>query len=1347
MQCYTELLPPTAVTHALSLPFLSPNANNLIIAKTSSLQVFNVATIDGRDKLVLVGEYSLSGTVTNLAQVKLPDTKTAGDALLLAFKDAKLTLIEWDPENHRISTISIHYYEGDNVVSQPFGPGLGECENILTVDPNWRCAALKFGTRQLAVLPFRQLDDELGVEEDGDAEPASTTLKRSESILQNVNGEVQQTPYKASFVLALSTLLEDIRYTVDLGFLYGYRESTLGILSSSLQPSSSLLDIRKDELEYRMFKLELEQGESTELQVVKQLPNSLWKVVPLPAPVGGALLVGTNSFVHVDLNAKVNSVAVNEFAALESDRGMEDQSDLNLKLEGCSVEILDAESRQVLVVLRDGSLATIYFEQSGRSIQGLKVSRVREEHGGDLVKTAPSCVARLDHNKVFVGSEDGASSLVRWSRSISTLSRKRTHGQMLGQHGDEDDEEALEDDDDDLYDAAPETKKRATSTTDAFETPPSFQIQDVLHSLGPINDVCLGKSDGAQVDKLQMMLGTGRGRSSRISCLNRDIVPVSARKSTIGRAKSAWAVHAKRNDRDDDFHDNLLFAYDGQETKIYDVDEVGYMERTAQEFEHEGETIDVQMLAKDTIVVQCRKSEIRTYDADLALSQIIPMVDEETDEEYEIVYLSFCDPYLLVVRNDSSIQVLHVRGKEIEPLEGEGDIAEKKWLGGSIHTGSLTKDVPALFLLSAQGTMHVFSLPSLEPVYHAPALPHLPPVLSSDAPQRRAGPKEALTELLVAELGASGVDTPYLVARTALDDLVLYEPFRHPEPAPSDQWYTNLRFRKVPVTYIPKYNEAIAQEESTRPLPLRSIHVGDYDAVTIPGSPPLLLVKEASSLPRVLEVRISNESNRVATLLPIHLDHCKKGFAAVNADGLLEEYHLPLSAWYGTGWSVQQVDLGSEDLEVRHLAYHETRGVYVVATCKDVDFYFAEDDHRHLGQSGGGQDDITLRPQVKQYSIHLVSSKTHRVIDSRAMPYLEAITALQVMPLEVSELTHEQDLRILVSTAAMRGEDMPARGAIIVFNIIDVVPAPDVPESGIKLHVNAREETKGAITALAPFPGGFVGSGQGQKIMIRGLKEDGSCLPVAFLDAQCHTTVIKTLGTSGMWLAGDAWKGLWFGGFTEEPYKLTVLGKAPERQMEVMAAEFLPFDGALYILIIDADMDLHVLQYDPENPKSQNGMRLLHRSTFHLGHFATNMLLLPSSLNPFGENQPFTNGDTNGESPEESSPLFHVLTTSLTGSIGMITPLDESSYRRLSALQTHLTTILEHPASLNPRAYRAIESESFGGARGVVDGNIVRRINELGAARRADVLARAGADAWSIRSDLEVVGGCGLGYL
>lgn len=367
------------------------------------------------------------------------------------------------------------------------------------------------------------------------------------------------------------------------------------------------------------------------------------------------------------------------------------------------------------------------------------------------------------------------------------------------------------------------------------------------------------------------------------------------------------------------------------------------------------------------------------------------------------------------------------------------------------------------------------------------------------------------------------------------------------------------------------------------------------------------------------------------------------------------------------------------------------------------------------------------------------------------MPYLDTVTCLDIMPLEISEHSHEQKAMIVVGTGAQRGEDMPGKGAVTVFDILDVVPEPDRPETACKLHVTAREETKGAVTAVAAFNGGFIGTAQGQKIMVRGLKEDGSCLPVAFLDAQCHTTQLKSLSRTGMWLAGDAWKGVWFGGFTEEPYKVSVLGKS-RTHMEIVAAEFLPFDGQLFIMIMDADTNLHVLQYDPENPKSMSGTRLLHRSTIHLGHFPSGMTLLPSTLAPMSEQQALTNGHhDDGDEAEDTIPktpsLFHILTTSLTGSVGLITPLDETTYRRLGAIQTHLTSVLEHAAGLNPRAYRAVDnSESFG-SRGVIDGSLIQRINELGSARRAEVLGRAGADTWALRSDQEIIGGGGLGYL
>lgn len=143
-----------------------------------------------------------------------------------------------------------------------------------------------------------------------------------------------------------------------------------------------------------------------------------------------------------------------------------------------------------------------------------------------------------------------------------------------------------------------------------------------------------------------------------------------------------------------------------------------------------------------------------------------------------------------------------------------------------------------------------------------------------------------------------------------------------------------------------------------------------------------------------------------------------------------------------------------------------------------------------------------------------------------------------------------------------------------------------------------------------------------------------------------------------------------------------------------------------------------------------------------MGHFASTLTLLPRTT--VSSEKAILDPD----SMDVDIPIapYQVLITMQNGAVGLVTPVSEESYRRLSALQSQLTNTLEHPCGLNPRAFRAVESDGAAG-RGMIDGNLLRQWLDLGKQRKTEIASRVGATEWDVRADLEAISGGGLGYL
>jgi len=107
---------------------------------------------------------------------------------------------------------------------------------------------------------------------------------------------------------------------------------------------------------------------------------------------------------------------------------------------------------------------------------------------------------------------------------------------------------------------------------------------------------------------------------------------------------------------------------------------------------------------------------------DLGLAQILPMYDEDTGAEPQIVSASFADPFLLLFRDDASIFVAQCDdNNELEEIEREDDaLLATKWLTGCLYTdttrvfapfqsdkGQASGENVMMFLLSSTGALHV----------------------------------------------------------------------------------------------------------------------------------------------------------------------------------------------------------------------------------------------------------------------------------------------------------------------------------------------------------------------------------------------------------------------------------------------------------------------------------------------------------------------------------------------------------------------------------------------------------------------------------------------------------------
>jgi cleavage and polyadenylation specificity factor subunit 1 len=322
-------------------------------------------------KLECLATYELFGNIMSLQSVTLNNSPR--DALLISFQEAKLSVVQHDPDTFELKTLSLHYFEEDDVK----GGWTGHHNiPIVRVDPENRCSVMLVYGKKLVVLPFRR-DNTLDEIEIQDVKP----IKKTPMQL------IAKTPILPSYLISLKDLDEKIDNVIDIQFLQGYYEPTLLILYEPVRTYPGRIAIRNDTCCMVAISLNIQQRVHPVIWTVTNLPFDALQAVPINKPIGGCLIMCVNSLIYLNQSVPSYGVSLNSTAEHSTSFPLKPQDGVKISLDAAQVAFMTNE--KLVLSLKDGELYVLsLLADSMRSVRSFHFSRAPSS-------VITSCVSNL----------------------------------------------------------------------------------------------------------------------------------------------------------------------------------------------------------------------------------------------------------------------------------------------------------------------------------------------------------------------------------------------------------------------------------------------------------------------------------------------------------------------------------------------------------------------------------------------------------------------------------------------------------------------------------------------------------------------------------------------------------------------------------------------------------------------------------------------------------------------------------------------------------------------------------------------------------------------------------------
>ncbi|ERN13281.1 cleavage and polyadenylation specificity factor subunit 1 isoform X2 [Amborella trichopoda] len=1296
--------------------------------------------------LELVCHYRLHGNVETMAILSAgsDDGRRKRDSIILTFKEAKISVLEYDDSLHGLRTSSMHCFEGPEWQYLKRGRENFARGPLVYVDPQGRCGGVLICDSQMLILKASKAG--YGFVGDDDANgPTGTVSIRIES----------------SYVISLREL--DMKHVKDFVFVHGYIEPVMVILHEKELTWAGRLSWKHHTCMISAFSISTTLKQHPLIWSASNLPHDAYKLLSVPSPIGGVLVICANS-IHYHSQSMSCALALNDFAVAGENSQEMPRSNVNVELDAAHATWLSNDV--ALFSIKTGELLLLTLVYDGRTVQRLELSKSR-------ASVLTSGITTISNHFFFLGSRLGDSLLVQFnsgaSQSILTSRQGKDEGVEI--EGDAPAAKRLRRASSDVSQDVNEELSlyvSAPNNLDPAQKSFSFAVRDSLLNVGPLKDFSYGlrinadpnASGVAKQSNYELVSCSGHGKNGALCLLQQSIRPELVTEVELTGVKGIWTVYHK-NPRShstdsskvaaegDEFHAYLIISLESRTMVLETADLLGEVTESV-DYYVQGSTIVAGNLFGRRRVVQIYVRGARILDG-AYMTQDLPFGHSSTDstsnsEASTVSSASIADPYVLLRMVDGSIQLLtgdpatctitsslpavfenlsdpitactfyHDKGPEPWLRKASPDawlssgVAEA--LDGSDGSQHDQGDIYCLVCYES-GRLEIFDVPSFKCLFsvdrfltvrthlfdahHQESFKDLHKAKSSYSEDSDQLEKEAVKNMKVVELcmhrWSGQYGRPFLFAGLADGSTLCYHAYLYEgqdnmtklddsnsaenvveASNTSTSRLRNLRFIRVSL-------QSLTREESPGVVSYRKIitfmNIGGHQGAFIAGSRPAWLIVCRERL------RIHHQlcDGPIVAFTVLHNVNCNYGCIYVTSQGFLKICRLPSWLNYDNYWPVQKIPLRGTPHQVTYIAeknlYALILSIPVAKPSSQVLTSLVDHEVSHQSEHDNlNPEDLNRSYFIDEFEVRILEpAKAGGPWETKAtIPMQSSEHAITIRLVSLSNtLTKETDTLLAVGTAYVQGEDVAARGRIILYS---VGQNADNPQNWVtEVH---SKELKGAISALAPLQGHLL-IASGPKIVLH--KWNGTELTaVAFFDAPLYVVSLNIV--KNFILMGDIHKSIYFLSWKEQGAQLSLLAK-DFGSLNCYTTEFLIDGSTLSLVVSDDQKNIQIFYYAPKLMESWKGQKLLPKAEFHVGSHVTRLMRL--QMLP-------TSDRTSASSGTDKTNRFALLFGTLDGSIGCIAPLEELTFRRLQMLQRKLVDRVPHACGLNPRAFRQFRS-------------------------------------------------------